>query len=90
MTERVKALRKLIVTDKAHHAFRRAADIDPSVYRRADLKDFQRTALRLKTFLEAETPVILPGDLIDQWIDPAIDASKVIGRAVNDVVFETA
>ena len=64
MTERVKALRKLIVTDKAHHAFRRAADIDPSVYRRADLKDFQRTALRLKTFLEAETPVILPGERI--------------------------
>ena len=41
-------------------------------------------------FIHDRMPVILPGDLIDQWIDPAIDASKVIGRAVNDVVFETA
>ncbi|MBQ9060404.1 MAG: SOS response-associated peptidase family protein [Firmicutes bacterium] len=41
-------------------------------------------------FIHDRMPLILPGDLIDQWIDPAIDASKVIGRAVNDVVFETA
>ena len=50
--------------DKAHHAFRREMNVDPSVYRRAELKDFERTALRLKTFLEAETPVILPGERI--------------------------
>ena len=64
MTEQVRALRKLIVEDKAHHAFRREMNVDPSVYRRAELKDFERTALRLKTFLEAETPVILPGERI--------------------------
>ncbi len=65
MTERVKALRKLIVQDKAHHAFRRdLSTIDPAVYRRPELADFQRTALRLKTFLEAEEPVILEGERI--------------------------
>ena len=64
MTERVRALRRLIVEEKAHHAHRRAADIDPAVYRRTELRDYQRTALRLKTFLEAETPVILPGERI--------------------------
>ena len=64
MTERIRALRALIVEKKAHHAFRRAADIDPAPYRRGELRDFQRTALRLKTFLEAETPVILPGERI--------------------------
>ncbi|MBR4443164.1 MAG: pyruvate formate-lyase [Clostridia bacterium] len=64
MTERVKALRKLIVEDKAHHAFRREAAIDPAPYRRAELKDFERTALRLKTSLDAETPVLLPGERI--------------------------
>ena len=64
MTERVRALRRLIVEEKAHHAHRRAADVDPAVYRRPALRDFQRTALRLKTFLEAETPVILPGERI--------------------------
>ncbi len=41
-------------------------------------------------FIHDRMPVILPADLIDQWIDPAIDTSKVIGRAVTDVVFETA
>jgi len=64
MTERVRALRRLIMTDKAHHAFRREMTIDPAVYRRPELKDFQRTALRLKTFLEAEQPVILPDERI--------------------------
>ena len=64
MTERIRALRALIVEKKAHHAFRRPADIDPAPYRDAALRDYQRTALRLKTFLEAETPVILPGERI--------------------------
>ena len=64
MTERIRALRALIVEKKAHRAFRREMDVDPSPYRRAALRDFQRTALRLKTFLEAETPVILPGERI--------------------------
>lgn len=41
-------------------------------------------------FLHDRMPVILPGDLIDQWIDPAVDPSQIIGRAVHDVVFETA
>ncbi len=64
MTERVRALRKLIVEDRAHHAFRREMAVDPAPYRDPALKDYQRTALRLKTFLENETPVILPGERI--------------------------
>ena len=40
MTERIRALRALIVEKKAHHAFRRAADIDPAPYRRGELRDF--------------------------------------------------
>lgn len=64
MTERIRALRALIVERKAHRAFRRETAVDPSPYRRAELKDFERTALRLKTFLEAETPVILPEERI--------------------------
>ena len=62
MTERIQALRKLIVTDKAHHTYRRKMTIDPSAYRKSELKDYQRMALRLKTFLENEQPVILEGE----------------------------
>ena len=64
MTERIQALRKLIVADKAHHAYRREMTVDPSVYRKSELKDYQRMALRLKTFLENERPVILEGENI--------------------------
>ena len=64
MTERIKALKSAIVDQKTHHAYRRDMTIDPACYRRSDLKDYQRTALRLKTFLDSETPVILDGENI--------------------------
>ena len=63
MTERIKALREYILS-KRHHALRRQPAIDPACYRKADQRDFERTALRLETFLENEQPVLLPDERI--------------------------
>ena len=63
MTERIRALREYILS-KRHHALRRKLMIDPACYRKADQRDFERTALRLETFLENEQPVLLPDERI--------------------------
>ena len=63
MTERIERL-LAYTTGKTHHKLRKAQSIDPAPYRDAGLADYQRTALRLKLFLEAETPVLLPDERI--------------------------
>ncbi len=63
MTERIERLRAYTV-GRAHHALRRDAAIDPQVYRGKDQRDYERTALRFKAFLEAEEPVLLPDEVI--------------------------
>lgn len=63
MTSRIEAI-KQFQWEKRHHAFRQAGTPDAAAYRGRELADFERTALRLKTALEAETPVFLPGELI--------------------------
>lgn len=63
MTERIERL-LAYTTGKTHHKLRKAQSIDPAAYRDAGLADYQRTALRLKLFLEAETPVLLPDERI--------------------------
>ena len=63
MTERIQRLREYIL-NKRHHALRRDVVIDPSPYRKAELRDFERTALRLETFLSSEQPVLLPEERI--------------------------
>ena len=61
MTERIETLRKYILNHE-HHALRRDIEIDPAPYRDPAMSASMRTALRLKTFLENEQPVILPGE----------------------------
>ncbi|MDD4081145.1 MAG: pyruvate formate lyase family protein [Eubacteriales bacterium] len=63
MTERIAALKRY-QWDKRHHAFRVKEAPDASGYQRTGLPDYERTALRLKASLEAEAPVLLPGELI--------------------------
>ena len=64
MTERIEQIRRL-QWERAHHAARIVlpADVD-RIYRRAELSDVRRTALRLQTALEMERPWLFPGELI--------------------------
>ncbi|MBQ4073992.1 MAG: pyruvate formate-lyase [Clostridia bacterium] len=64
MTERIAQL-KQYQWDRNHHAFRKEvpAGIE-NTYRKESLSDFQRTALRLKTALDLEMPVIFPNEII--------------------------
>ena len=61
MTERIRALREYILSHR-HHALRRDVQIDPFPYRDPAMSAARRTVVRLKTFLESEQPVILPGE----------------------------
>jgi len=63
MTERIRALREYILSHR-HHALRRDVSVDPYSYRDPSMSAARRMALRLQTFLEAEQPVILPGERI--------------------------
>ncbi len=63
MTERIQHLRETILSGR-HHALRRNVSIDPFPYRDPALSAARRTALRLKTFLDNEQPVFLPGEKI--------------------------
>ncbi len=63
MTERIQFLKNYQWEHK-HHAFRKEADIDPSIYRKPDMPDFLRTATRLSAALTAETPVLFPDEII--------------------------
>ena len=64
MTERIEQL-KAFMWNRSHHAARREA---PSgielIYRDTSKTDAERTALRLKQALDAETPYFFPGELI--------------------------
>ena len=65
MTERIAALKNYFVHEKKHHAFRRDNSfIDPALYRKSALKDYQRMALRMKLFLDNEQPVLVDGEKI--------------------------
>ncbi len=63
MNERIKNLKQYIIT-KQHHIFRSSEEVPCESYRNTSLTDAERTALRLKASLEAETPVILEGEKI--------------------------
>lgn len=63
MTERLQKL-YLDQWERKHHAFRKNCPIDPAPYRDPALKDYQRTALRLKLALESESPVLMPDEII--------------------------
>lgn len=64
MTDRIVAL-KDYQWEKKHHAARRALPAAlPAPYRDAALSHPMRTALRLKTALEHETPFLFPGEII--------------------------
>mgnify|MGYP007107677168 CR=1 FL=1 len=63
MTERISAL-KQYQWDKRHHAFRLRAAPEAAGYQLLGVPDYERTALRLTSALQAETPVILPGEMI--------------------------
>lgn len=63
MTERLQKL-YLDQWERKHHAFRKNCSIDPAPYRDPALKDYQRTALRLKLALESESPVLMPDEII--------------------------
>ena len=41
-------------------------------------------------FIHSRMPVILPRELMEDWIDPRIDASELLMHAVTDVTFECA
>ena len=64
MTERIEQIRRL-QWERAHHAARIALPADVErIYRRAELSDVRRTALRLQTALDMERPWLFPGELI--------------------------
>ena len=64
MTERIEMLKRF-QWDKRHHVYRRAAEANVErAWRDPALSDAMRTAIRLKCALDAETPVLLPGELI--------------------------
>ena len=64
MTERIEMLKRF-QWDKRHHVYRRAAEENAErAWRDPALSDAMRTAIRLKCALDAETPVLLPGELI--------------------------
>ncbi len=63
MTERIRALREYILS-RRHHALRRDVPVDPFPYRDPSMTPARRMAVRMKTFLEAEQPVLLPGEKI--------------------------
>jgi len=63
MTERIRALREYILS-RRHHALRRDVQVDPFPYRDPSMSPAKRMAVRMKTFLEAEQPVLLPGEKI--------------------------
>ena len=58
MTERITLLKDHFINKKLHHAHRKGDIVDPAVYRIPEMHDHMRTALRMRTMLEAETPVI--------------------------------
>lgn len=63
MTERIMAL-KQHQWERRHHAARVVLQNDmPLPYRDPSLSDVTRTALRLKTALEMETPYLFPGEI---------------------------
>ena len=69
MNEKIKALKKYIVDDKLHHAFRRdgksaGLDMLAEDFRAAGLPAQARAGKTLAAFLAAETPVILPNEKI--------------------------
>ncbi len=65
MTERIQALRSLILNGE-HHGSRTAAPSEAAElpYRNRALPYHRRSALRMKAMLEAQTPVFLPGERI--------------------------
>lgn len=64
MTERIASL-KQFQWERRHHAARRAVPDEAQLcYRNPALSDVTRTALRLKTALELETPYLFPGEII--------------------------
>ncbi|MBO2517879.1 MAG: pyruvate formate-lyase [Clostridiales bacterium] len=64
MTERLLKL-KDAQWERKHHAFRIALPEGiEETYRKAEFSDVQRTALRLKAALTAETPVFMDGEII--------------------------
>ena len=64
MTDRIRAL-KDDMRNRVHHAARRALpETAEQAYRGRDLKDFTRTALRLETALNLETPWFFRNELI--------------------------
>lgn len=63
MTERIRALREYILR-RRHYALRRDVPVNPFPYRDPSMNAAKRMAVRLKTFLEAEQPVFLPGEKI--------------------------
>ena len=64
MTERIRLLKEFM-WKKKHHAARKPLPKElPLPYRDATLPDFARTALRLKTALDMETPYFFPQEII--------------------------
>ncbi|MDD6682088.1 MAG: pyruvate formate lyase family protein [Clostridiales bacterium] len=64
MTDRI-AFLKDYQWERKHHAIRRALPADmPAPYRDASLSHAMRTALRMKTALEHETPFLFPNEII--------------------------
>ncbi len=63
MTDRILKL-KLSQGQRLHHPARRPDLPDPSAYRRKDLPDYLRAAIRLQTALYHEMPVLSEGELI--------------------------
>ena len=63
MTEYIRRLRAWQF-EKEHHAFRQDRAISPEGYRVPGMADVTRTALRLKTALDNEIPVLAPGEII--------------------------
>ncbi len=63
MTDRIRRLKQYFITDKAHHAYRFAAQDEYQLARgfsRNGLHDVRRAAERLKAMLAAEEPLLLP------------------------------
>jgi len=63
VTERIQSIKSWQWEHK-HHAFRQDKEISPDVYRVPGMADYTRTALRLKTALDNEIPVLAPGEII--------------------------
>lgn len=67
MTDRIRRLKRYVITDKAHHALRFAPRDEYALaetFAQSGMGDMRRAGRRLIAMLEAETPVLLPEERI--------------------------